>query len=316
MRRVPWRGFRLAAPVSGCLLGLASLVSGQFGADITPHPDLRALVAAERAFAADAAARSVRDAFLTWLDSDALVMRPRATPARAFYAGRPPSAARLAWEPAFAAVSRSGELGYTTGPWTFRAAPRDTVAAWGDYVSIWRRHDDGVWRVAIDLGVSHPRPPEEAPRLGFPGDGRFSERPAAEATGDVDRAETARAELRAAEAVFAARVRHSGPAAACQEFADEGIRLYREGAAPWLGRERALTAVRTEEGPAGASRVLGLGVARAGDLGYAWGETVSGTDATLPPVASWVRIWARGVEGVWRIVLDITLPVPPEAAGG
>ncbi len=313
MRHAEWRGLLLAAPVIGCLLGPAAPASGRAGAGIAPHPDLEALVAAERAFAAEAAARSVRDAFLAWLDGDAIVMNPRATPARAFYAGRPPSAARLAWEPAFAAVARSGELGYTTGPWSFRAAPGDTVAAWGDFVSVWRRHDDGAWRVVIDLGVSHPRPPGEAPRLAYPGDGRYAGPPAA-ATGDAGAAETAAAGLRAAEASFAERALAGGPEAAYREFADAAVRLYREGSAPWLGRETSLAAVRAGDGAAGASRVLGLAAARAGDLGYAWGETAPRTAPGGPPVASWVRIWNRGAEGAWRIVLDIALPVPPEAA--
>lgn len=314
MRHVPWRGLLLAVPLAGCLLGHALPSSGQAGAGVAPQPDLLALVAAERAFAADAAARSVREAFLAWLDDDALVMAPRATAARAFYAGRPPSAARLVWEPVFAAVSRSGELGYTTGPWSWRAGPRDTVAAWGDFVTVWRRHADGAWRVAIDLGVSHARPSGEAPVLGWPGDGRFGGRLAAGEVADGDRTEAAGAELQAAEAVFAARVRHRGAAAAYEEFAHEGIRCYREGMAPLLGRDRALRAVRSEAGRAGTSRTLGLGVALAGDLGYAWGETVA--DDAPSPSTSWVRIWSRGAGGIWRIVLDITLPVPPEPAGG
>ncbi|MHB8080253.1 MAG: YybH family protein [Candidatus Krumholzibacteriia bacterium] len=315
MRRSTRSGPWPAALAAIWLAGLALPASGRPGADIAPHPDLRTLVAAERAFAAEAAARSVRDAFLSWLDEDALLMNPHATPARPFYAGRPPSAAQLAWEPAFAAVSRSGELGYTTGPWTWRASPGDTVAAWGDYVSIWRRRDDGAWRVAIDLGVSHPRPAGEAPRLGFPADGRFTAAAAAGPADDV-RAAAALAELRAVEAAFATRAAADGTAAAYREFADAAIRLCREGAGPRLGLVSALAAVQAGDGPVGSGRVLGCGAARAGDLGYAWGETAAGTDAATFPSTSWVRIWARGPERVWRIVLDIALPVPPEPAGG
>ena len=52
--------------------------------DDGPTDDWHALVAAERAFAADSVAHGIKTAFLTWLADDALIFRPSAVE------GRPP----------------------------------------------------------------------------------------------------------------------------------------------------------------------------------------------------------------------------------
>ena len=62
---------------------------------------------------------------------------------------------RLLWEPTEADIAASGDLGYTiglyertvTGP---DGAQQTTV---GKYVSIWKRQEDGTWKVVVDLGT-------------------------------------------------------------------------------------------------------------------------------------------------------------------
>ena len=61
---------------------------------------------------------------------------------------------RFAWHPAFGVEAQSGDLGYTYGtygPATPGAPER------GAYVRIWRRGDDGRWRLALD--ITNPFPP-------------------------------------------------------------------------------------------------------------------------------------------------------------
>lgn len=68
----------------------------------------------------------------------------------------------LTWDPTFAAVSSSGDLGYTVG--TYESARRvdgDRVVDRGTYLTVWRRQADGAWKVEADIG--NPAPAGDAP---------------------------------------------------------------------------------------------------------------------------------------------------------
>ena len=74
----------------------------------------------------------------------------------------PDGATSLRWQPVSAEVSSSGDLAYTMG--TYRLETRDETgqvrAATGEYVTVWRRESDGLWRASADSGTP-PRPVEE-----------------------------------------------------------------------------------------------------------------------------------------------------------
>lgn len=64
----------------------------------------------------------------------------------------------MTWTPAGSEVSSSGDLGYTFGVWKTSAGSPDNVEeSEGKYVTIWRRGDDGRWRVALDMGNTQPQ---------------------------------------------------------------------------------------------------------------------------------------------------------------
>lgn len=71
--------------------------------------------------------------------------------------------ARLSWEPSRAEVSADGTLGYTIGEYQSETVGPDGERAIGRglYVSVWRRGDDGGWRVVMDLGNPVDSPMEE-----------------------------------------------------------------------------------------------------------------------------------------------------------
>jgi ketosteroid isomerase-like protein len=60
----------------------------------------------------------------------------------------------LTWDPEYAEVSGAGDLGYTIGRFESRmaVAEGDTVTGTGSYVTIWRRDDEGAWKVVVDIG--------------------------------------------------------------------------------------------------------------------------------------------------------------------
>ena len=58
------------------------------------------------------------------------------------------------WAPERASVSSGGDLGYTVGRFRTRILDPDGVELerTGLYVSVWRRQEDGSWKVEMDLG--------------------------------------------------------------------------------------------------------------------------------------------------------------------
>jgi hypothetical protein len=60
----------------------------------------------------------------------------------------------LLWEPAFAGIAASGDIGFTTGPWQYKKTVADTVIAAGMFNSIWRKNAAGEWKNIVDMGYA------------------------------------------------------------------------------------------------------------------------------------------------------------------
>lgn len=60
----------------------------------------------------------------------------------------------LTWEPTFAEVTGSGDLGYTYGRYqsTGRDSMGNAITGSGWYVTVWRRDASGAWKVVADIG--------------------------------------------------------------------------------------------------------------------------------------------------------------------
>lgn len=113
------------------------------------------LLAADRAFAAAAAADGVPAAFSQFAAEDALVVTSDAVSnGRAGIATRYqnwPQGARLEWAPETGRVSNRGDMGWTWGNST-TVAPDGTRTP-GRYVSVWTRDYEGNWRYAFDAPI-------------------------------------------------------------------------------------------------------------------------------------------------------------------
>lgn len=59
----------------------------------------------------------------------------------------------ISWDPSTIEVASSGELGYTIG--TYKITMQDTTGNQmtdnGKYLTIWKKQDDGSWKVAADM---------------------------------------------------------------------------------------------------------------------------------------------------------------------
>src|SRR5271168_2366422 len=60
---------------------------------------------------------------------------------------------KLVWHPDKVGVARSGDLGYTSGSysWSFKDASGKTVLDKGKYLTVWKKQADGSWKVLFDM---------------------------------------------------------------------------------------------------------------------------------------------------------------------
>ena len=61
----------------------------------------------------------------------------------------------LTWEPRFADVAPSGDLGFTVGVATIHGG---TQTRWTKYLTVWKRQRGGEWRFVADGGNPAPAP--------------------------------------------------------------------------------------------------------------------------------------------------------------
>jgi hypothetical protein len=61
----------------------------------------------------------------------------------------------LKWYPSFAEVSETGDFGFTTGPfWYYEQRGKEKRQS-GQFFTIWRRANDGQFKVWLDAGISN-----------------------------------------------------------------------------------------------------------------------------------------------------------------
>src|SRR5882724_10284506 len=124
---------------------------------------LNSMVETERAFSRMSEEKGTRPAFAAFIADDGILFRPTPVLGKKWMLEHPlpPSNTRslLTWQPIFAAVSRAGDLGYTTGPWQFKNDIKDAKpAAFGNFMTVWKKQADNSWKFALDLGIRNPEP--------------------------------------------------------------------------------------------------------------------------------------------------------------
>src|SRR5215217_3393562 len=122
---------------------------------------LQEMVKTEQAFS-KMAEKNTRDAFAAFIADDGLLFRPGAVNGKKWMLENPlpPSDKKplLAWQPSYAGMATSGDMGFTTGPWESKADIKDEkLSGHGHFVTVWKKQADGSWKFVVDLGISHPQ---------------------------------------------------------------------------------------------------------------------------------------------------------------
>jgi ketosteroid isomerase-like protein len=274
--------------------------------------DLKSMIETERAFSRMSAEKGIRESFAEFIAEDGILFRPTAVLGKKWMQEHPlpPSITRplLSWQPIFAAVSRAGDLGYTTGPWQFKQDIKDAKpVAFGNFVTVWRKQADGSWKFALDLGISNPEP--KATTLTWEPDNIQT------GTGSFKRIdpEAARAALLNVDREFSKVSADQGAREAFLSYAAKDVRLFRNDHFPFVGKMAAADALApiTAEWTWTPSFA---GVSASGDSGYSYGiyELREKSAArTVSERGNYARVWKK-VNGGWKLVIDVADPLPPE----
>jgi len=266
-------------------VALVSCASAPEPAPSTADP----IIAAERAFAAEAAERGWAGAFRVWHAPDAMVLSPdpiSAAESLAQVDGDGTTA--LDWRPAYAGIARSGDFGFTTGPFLLRG--REGIV--GHYFTVWRKQPDGTWRWIFDAGanVADPGPPT-APDAAIP------VLPPGDA--GAGSAQAAIVQVRALERRIT--LTRPDPRQRLIYHFSQDVRLNRTGLTPAIGREAA-TAAAMETAIGFSDAPIRVEASAAGDLVFVLGP--------IEGDAYYARILQLQSEG-WRIVFDEIVPGAP-----
>lgn len=122
-------------------------------------PDGDFLMKCDREFSEKSVREGMFEAFLSFIDSNGVILRDNSMPSegkealRQFFSGKSDTSFILSWEPVFGKISDSGDLGYTYGIWTntIKASGEKTQ---GTYVTVWEKQQDGSWKFVMDTGTS------------------------------------------------------------------------------------------------------------------------------------------------------------------
>jgi len=272
-----------------CAAG-AVLIAQVHAAPATPAD----VVAAEREFAADGQARGWIAAFKRYAAADAIAFQPDPVNVQESFKDQPdePADKSLKWWPVWAGMAQSGDLGFTTGPYTAGEA------RFGHYFTVWAKQANGSWRWIYDGG------PRNETRSPLGPDTEPTHLPmATAASGSPDKAW---AEVSEVEAKFATAAKQNAKAVYLVHLSADarimGSPALPATTAPEHAAELDRRALSIEFSP------LGGRASRAGDLVYTYGDAKWVRDGQARR-GHYVRIWQKRREG-WKLVFDELLAVP------
>lgn len=270
-------------------------------AEPSPAEAVRAMVESERTFYQTGQEKGTRAAFLEFLAYDGIVFRPGPVNGKEVWTKRSETGLDLIWEPTFAAIARSDDFGYTTGPAKWRANKKEEkFLGYGQFISIWKKQKDGSWKVALDCGIENPEPAgtPEPLRVFVP-----------ESSHQVKSADLGRKALSLPEAhgKFVAAAKTSSTDALLEVAAEE-LRVYREGSPPAVGKSAAAALFGAKGGTVSFEQ-MGGDMSRTADLAYSYGkynlQRSEGAEA-----GHFFQIWQTDSAGVWKLVVDWQQPLP------
>ncbi|SMC68623.1 hypothetical protein SAMN04488101_102180 [Pedobacter nyackensis] len=255
----------------------------------------KSLVKAESEFAERFAKSGSKAAYASFAAADGLVFRPNPVNARTFYAGQPDSK-EVSWTPVYAKVSRSGDWGFTTGPYSVKG----DQPSYGQFLSIWKVVD-GKWQLAMDLGTTTNKPLNQVtPEFIEPKDSykpKFLN----------DKVRAAGADIVATTEKTLNTTLKSYGTAAFSGFLNPDARLLFPGYEPIIGKDKIVPFFHGMISKI-SLKTTKVNKADGGDLAYSYGIATIDYKADLRESFNYIFIYERQPDHNWNIIVQAFTP--------
>jgi len=264
------------------------------GTLLAQKTEVKNVIDAEQAFDKAVAKKGMKEGFLSVLDDDAIVFKPKPVNAKDFYTNIDKQPGTLSWEPKFARISANGDLAFTAGPYVYQNGPNDTDKVFGHYVSIWHKSVDNKLKLVIDLGIQHPEP-EQPELVDFKEPDLTKVVPPSK-----DPFAGNKLVLYTDKAVNSSL--NVSTLATYKEFLSPEGRFYFPGFEPMTGRDKILQFINNEAISV-IAETTSAGHADSNDLAYTYGKATI-KKGNITSDYNYVRIWEYGNKS-WNILLEV-----------
>ena len=255
--------------------------------------DLLHMLNHEYAFAEKAKMETTRDAFLAFVDDNGIIFRPHPVIGKEVLEKSKPNNGWLIWYPERAGISASGDIGYTTGPASFRKAKGDSADIWfGNFCTVWRKQKDNSWKFLIDFGISNQKPLTKVPPINLD---KFDLQANSKLT-ELD----SKSKMKLVEEEF-----ESASSQARIEKYFSGSRLLVDGQQPMDGEANIGDFLAKNLSGAAKYKVIDGGVSSADDFLYSYG-IVNLQDAVTKTEKEnyYMRVWQKQKDD-WKITIEV-----------
>jgi hypothetical protein len=116
----------------------------------------QSIINAERAFAAMSLKEGINKSFTANFDTSCVVfVKGKAVNGYQLYGNSTDRGGILNWEPEYVGISSTKEIGFSTGPYTYKKGANDTVSGRGQFTTIWKFNNYNEWKAILDMGASY-----------------------------------------------------------------------------------------------------------------------------------------------------------------
>lgn len=127
----------------------------------TTKSSIEDLFEVDKQFSARAGEIGFNKAFVEFAHDDAIILRDNSMPIvgktaiTKLYKNVSSDGVQFSWEPLSGDISKSGDLGFTYGTYTFI---KESEINEGTYVSVWKKDKSGRWKYILDSGNEGLKP--------------------------------------------------------------------------------------------------------------------------------------------------------------
>jgi hypothetical protein len=240
----------------------------------------------------------IKTTFLKSAATDCILLKPNPINAKKYYSKQENTIDYLYWKPEFAMISKSGDFGFTTGPYIFRSNNHREFVPYdyGRYISVWKTNTEKEWKIVLEGRFLHLQSDTIFPLIyQDPSDYQYPKKIGPQKINwrkDI---------VFNTDLILGKSLKLLGNKD-LNEFYDPKVRLYFPGKLPIIGKKEAIQFFNSQSfainsNPTFADRAL------SGDLAYTYGKAnIAGKKY------SYIRIWQIDQEMKWNIIIDAYLP--------